>query len=445
MLRCAYRAGLSGEKLDGGWNRACSRDYAIRGDDDDDDDGSDDDDEEKDDDADADGFVNNRSSRDCPGGRERTAVNSITGSRDDANGDDGDDDDDGNDDDDEEKDYDADADGFVNNRSSRDCPGGRESTAVNSITGSADWSCTNVTGCGGCVNSTCGNVNKRETKRLLDELCCHIDSANSGCASIRECGGSCSNVRREPIRLLEEPNPCGDHDDGNSSACCGSGSYGQFNASVDASCANACGGGTSNTSCVHIKREPTRVLEELRPCGGNGDYGTSSACFGAESCGHCRRGDSVIVNTSHRANVSGNFAPRLKRYAPALLAEPRPKRCTPVLLAFGLSPRAALGDKVPRSADDYQSPCASEQKWLSRWKDVFPDVDYRNRPLASIVERSSCLRQGQQQQQQQARVRTACSGIGEETQVEDAVTWEYLWGVDVERAQASNHCPNQYA
>ena len=91
MLRCAYRAGLSGEKLDGGWNRACSRDYAIRGDDDDDDDGSDDDDEEKDDDADADGFVNNRSSRDCPGGRERTAVNSITGSRDDANGDDGDD------------------------------------------------------------------------------------------------------------------------------------------------------------------------------------------------------------------------------------------------------------------------------------------------------------------------------------------------------------------
>lgn len=404
MLRCAYRAGLSGKKLDGAWNHACTRD-----------DGGDD------------------------------SYN------------DGDDDDD-------DGDYDDDGvQGLLNNRFPRDFPIRGKNTAIIDSSSTADRSCTSVNGRGGCVNSNaCANT-RGEPKCLLDELTCCIDSsADSSCASVSGCSrGGCLRVKREPMHLLEEPSPCSENDNGASSSCGAVDSCGNcvISRSADSSSVNSHGGGSGNFCRACIKREPTRLLRELTPCGETNDgdddndaYSSSSACCGAKgcgrcrprrsgccgahSCGHCRgtrRGDNIGTDTPHRANRSGSAkALRYRRSASVPLETPRPKRCTPVLLAFGLSPLVALGDKGPCSAEDgHQSPCISEQVWLSRWKDVFPDVNDRNRPkVFSLVERSLCLGQGQQQQQ--ACVRAACPGIGEGIDVEDAVTWECLWGVDGE-------------
>lgn len=171
--------------------------------------------------------------------------------------------------------------------------------------------------------------------------------------------------------------------------------------SADASCVNAYGGGI-NSGCAGIKREPTRLLEELCCCGTDG-AGTNN-----------NRGVGIINNTPPRTNASEN-------------AVPRPKYCKPVLLAFSLSPKnAAHGGKVPYGGSDcdYQLPRISEHIWLSQWKGVFPDVNYRNPKRQSVsppVDRKTCPRQG--------FAREALCGIGEGVHVEDDVTWECLWGV----------------
>ena len=240
MLRCAYRAGLSGKKLDGGWNRACTRDNDDGHGNNDDDDAVNDGGNDEDDDDDADGIVRNRY-RDYPVGLKRTG-----------------------------------------------------SSSSSSSSSSADRSCKDVDIGGGRISSTGAHTN-RKPMRLSDERSCYIgsNSAEWSCAGVSGCGGSCPNVKLESTHLLEELSQCGKNRE--TCSCCGlDSSCGNCTptSSADSNGVNSCGGTITHESYVSAKREPTRLPGELTPCGENGDYdidGNRVAYCGEDGRGHCRR------------------------------------------------------------------------------------------------------------------------------------------------------------
>lgn len=398
MLRCAYRAGLSGKRLHGGWNTACSRDGG-------------------------DAAIHSSRSGVCPVGKER-------------------------------------------------------------LVHCFESSCVSVDGGGSDNTSGCASIKREPTHSLAAASCCREDGGGggdsacgvytSGSSRSGSCNTSdCTSIKQEPTHGLEE-HWCRSEDN------CGGGSHivrgvftsgnsrrGSCNTSdcasikqepthgLEGDCCRSedgCGGdshivrgvftggnnwrGSRNNDCASIKQEPTHVLEELCCCDEDGGCGggSESACGVHMPCEHCRklratkvflrRGggeDSDMNTTALGGNASGNAARR-------------PNRCTPVLLAFSLSPQAAFGGKAPHTRDGYQSPCEEGQMLLSQWKDVFPDLNYRNTTSTPIFsphdQGSPCLRQ-----EPQGFAREAFSGAGERAYVVDDVTWECLWGVD-------NECPS---